>query len=122
MTKIVNTELRDDKAGFRQNRSCSDQIATLHMITEHRVEYITFFDSLDRETLWKLLRHYGILEKVTNLIKKTYENMTCRVIHEGQLTEPLKIRQEYDKAVPFALSFPASCRLDNENNNSRYKN
>src|ERR1700729_3004511 len=50
------------------------------------------FDSLDRETLWKLLRQYGTPEKITNLIKKMYENMSCKIIHEGQLTEPFEIK------------------------------
>jgi hypothetical protein len=60
--KIVDTKLRDEQAGFRQNRSCTDQIATLRIIAEQSIEwnsplYITFvdyakaFDSLDRETL-----------------------------------------------------------------------
>jgi hypothetical protein len=101
--KIVDNKLRDEQVGFRQNRSCTDQIATLRITAEQSIEwnsplYITFldyekaFDSLDRETLCKLLRQYGVPEKVTNLIKKTYENMTCRLIHEGQFTEPFKVK------------------------------
>jgi hypothetical protein len=30
----VDNKLQDNHAGFRQNRSCSDQIATLHIILE----------------------------------------------------------------------------------------
>ena len=56
------------------------------------MDYEKAFDSLDRETLWKLLRHYGIPEKITNLIRKMYENMSGRIIHEGHLTEPFEIK------------------------------
>lgn len=103
LKKVTKTKIRDEQAGFRQNISCTDQTATLRIVVEQSIEwnsplYINFvdyekaFDSLDRETLWKLLRHYGIPEKITNLIKKMYENMASRVIHEGQLTEPFEVK------------------------------
>ena len=103
LKKVTDAKLREEQAGFRKNRSCIDQKATLRIIVEQCIEwnsplYINFvdyekaFDSLDRETLWKLLRHYGIPEKITNLIRKMYENMSSRIIHEGQLTESFEIK------------------------------
>ncbi|XP_028649227.2 LOW QUALITY PROTEIN: uncharacterized protein LOC114645554 [Erpetoichthys calabaricus] len=104
MKDIVDPQLRDEQAGFRQNRSCTDQIATLHIIVEQSLEwntpvlYINFvdyekaFDSVDRGTLWKLLQHYGIPAKVVNLIKSSYEGITCRVIHGGQLTNSFQVK------------------------------
>jgi hypothetical protein len=85
------------------DRFCTDQIATLRIIADQSIEwnsplYITFvynqkaFYSLDRETLWKLLRYYGVPEKIKKIIKKTYENISCTVIHEGQLAEPFKVK------------------------------
>ena len=67
----VNSQLRDQQAGFRKYRSCTDQIANLRIIVEQSLEwnsslYINFvdyektFNSVDRKTLWKLLWHYGI--------------------------------------------------------------
>ena len=58
MKKAVDQKLQDNKAGFRQNRSCADQIATLRVIIEQFLEFnsslhtvfIDFqkaFDSLD---------------------------------------------------------------------------
>ena len=101
--EAVDPKLRDQQAGFRRNRSCADQIATLRIIVEQTNEwnsplYINFidyekaFDSVDRETLWKLLRHYGIPEKITNLIKCIYKDMNCKVNHAGQLSESFEVK------------------------------
>ena len=90
----VDAKLRDHQAGFRKDRSCTDQTATLQIIVEQSMEwdsflYINFvdyekaFDSLDRDTLWKLLQHYRIPDKCISLIRNSYEDMPCRVVHEG---------------------------------------
>nr|KAG5705129.1 hypothetical protein BaRGS_030846 [Batillaria attramentaria] len=103
MKGAVDPLLRDQQAGFRQNRSCVDQIATLRIIVEQSLEwnsplYVNFvdyekaFDSVDRETLWKLLRHYGVPAKLVNLIKNSYDGMTCRIIHGGQLTDSFHVK------------------------------
>ena len=102
MKDKVDMQLRDQQAGFRQNRSCTDQIATLRIIVEQSIEwnsslYINFidyekaFDSLDRQTLWKLLRHYGVPGKLVRIIQSSYEEMTCRVVHEGRLTDSFTV-------------------------------
>ena len=68
MKDVVNPILRDEQAGFRKGRSCTDQIATLRIILEQTLEwnssiYVNFidfekaFDSVVRNTLWKLIRH-----------------------------------------------------------------
>ena len=99
----VDAKLRDHQAGFRKDRSCTDQIAKLRIIVEQSMEwdsslYINFvdyekaFDSLDRDTLWKLLQHYGIPEKCIYLIRSSYEDMACRVIHAGQLTDSFMVK------------------------------
>ena len=103
MKEAVDPKLRDQQAGFRQNRSCADQIASLRIIVEQSLEwnsplYVNFidyekaFDSVDRETLWKLMRHYGIPEKFVSLIRHTYEGMTCKVAHASQLSGSFEVR------------------------------
>ncbi|CAH8665722.1 unnamed protein product, partial [Schistosoma curassoni] len=103
MKDAVDTQLRHQQAGFRKNRSCTDQIATLRIIVEQSVEwnsslYINFidyekaFDSVDRRTLWKLLRHYGIPEKIVNIIQNSYDGLQCKVVHGGQLTDAFQVR------------------------------
>ena len=99
----MDETLRDNQAGFRSNRSCSDQIATLRIIVEQSLEwnsslYVNFvdyrkaFDSIHRDTLWQLLRHYGIPPNLTLLIKKSYDDMTCQVVHQGKLTEKFRVK------------------------------
>ena len=99
----VDAKLRDHQAGFRKDRSCTDQIATLRIIVEQSMEwdsslYINFvdyekeFDSLDRDTLRKLLQHYGIPNKLISLIRNSYEDMACRVIHARQLTDSFMVK------------------------------
>ncbi|VDP27475.1 unnamed protein product [Schistosoma margrebowiei] len=91
MKDCVDAQLRDQQAGFRKDRSCTDQIAALRIIVEQSIEwnsslYINFidyekaFDSVDRTILWKLLRHYGVPQK-----NRTW--MTAAVglnIHKGR--------------------------------------
>ena len=99
----VDAKLRDHQAGFRKDRSCIDQITTLRIIVEqsmewdsslyiNSVDYEKAFDSLDRDTLWKLLQHYGIPNKLISLIRNSYEDMACRVIHAGQLTDSFMVK------------------------------
>ena len=60
MKTAADSQLRDNQAGFKQDRSCVDHIATLRMIIEQFLEwnsslYVTFIDyektidSVDRE-------------------------------------------------------------------------
>lgn len=71
LQKAVDGKLRENQAGFRSNRSCAGQIATLRIIIEPSIEWnsavyvnlIDFekvFNSVDWDMLWKLLAHYGI--------------------------------------------------------------
>eukprot|EP00105_Crassostrea_gigas_P045654 XP_019929802.1 PREDICTED: uncharacterized protein LOC109620909 [Crassostrea gigas] len=79
MSKAVDPKLCDQQAGFRSNRSCANQIASLRFKLKQSLEwkssfYVNFidyektFDSVDIETLCKILRHYGVPEKVVSLI------------------------------------------------------
>ena len=91
------------QAGFRKDRSCPDQIAALRIIVEQSLEwksslYINFidfekaFDSVDRDSLWKIMRHYGIPNKYVSVIKETYQGMTCRILHGGDMSESFNVQ------------------------------
>ena len=103
MKEAVDPKLQDQQTGFRRNRSCADQIASLHIIVEQSLEwnsplYINFidyekaFDSVDRETMRKLLRHCGVPMKIISLTRCTFQDMTCRIAHAGQLSESFEVK------------------------------
>ncbi|VDP76627.1 unnamed protein product [Schistosoma mattheei] len=84
MKDCIDAQLRDQQARFRKDRSCADQIATLRIIVEQLIEwnsslYINFidyekaFDGVDITTLWKLLRHYSVPQKIVNIIQSSYD-------------------------------------------------
>jgi len=94
MRQEVDKKLRHEQAGFRQHRSCADQIATLRIIIEQLLEwnsslYMNFidfekaFDSIDREVLWQVMKHYGIPDKLVRITQNMYQGATCRVVHCG---------------------------------------
>ena len=99
----LDEKLREDQVGFRAGRSCTEQIATLRIIIEQSIEwqsslYINFidfekaFDSISRDVLWRLLRHYGLPDKIVTIIRVLYEGFSAQVVHNGQKTQPLDMR------------------------------
>ena len=90
INQAVDNQLRKEQAGFRKDKSCIDHIFTLRNIIEQCTEwnrqlYINFvdfekaFDSIHRESLWKILRTYGIPTKIIQVIQAFYKNFTCNV-------------------------------------------
>ncbi|VDP33925.1 unnamed protein product [Schistosoma mattheei] len=103
MKDSVDTELRDQQTGFREDRSCTDQIVTLQISVEQSFEwnsslYINFidyekaFDSVNRTTLWKLLRYYGLPQKIVNIIRNSYDGLNCKIVHGGQVTDSFEVK------------------------------
>ncbi|VDP74975.1 unnamed protein product [Schistosoma curassoni] len=99
----VDTQLRDQQAGFRKDRSCTDQIATLRIIVEQSVEwnsllytklidYEKAFNSVDRRTLWKRLRLCGVPEKIVSIVTNSCDGLQCEQVHGGQLTDAFQVR------------------------------
>ena len=83
----MDPELRDEQAGFSKDRSCTDQISTLRIILEQfaewnysiyisTIDYEKAFDSVDRETIWKLLRHSEVLLEMVNIKRAPIKALT----------------------------------------------
>ena len=75
----------------------------MRIIVEQSLEwksslYITFidfekaFDSVDRDSLWKIMRHNGIPNKYVSVIKETYQGMTCRILHGDDMSESFNVQ------------------------------
>ena len=101
----ADSKLHDNQADIRQDRSCTDHITTLHIVIEQSlgwssspyvnfIDYDKAFDSVDRETHWKLLGQYGIPKKIISLIQCRYQGMFFRAVLEGQLQITLRSRLE----------------------------
>ena len=100
---MIDTKLREEQTGFRKGRGCTDQIFTLRNIIEQSIEwnmplFINFidfkkaFDSVHRNTLWKLMGSYGIPNKIINLVKCFYNNFKCSVILGNTISENFIIK------------------------------
>ena len=90
----VASRLREEQAGFRRGRSCSEQIFTLRTIIAQSLEHQTpliinfidfknafhsIFDSIHRESLWKILKRYGVPDKFINIFKTLYLNLSVTI-------------------------------------------
>ena len=130
LSKTMDGQIRNEQAGFRPGRSCSDQIFVLRQILEQSKEwntplYVNFldlekaFDSIHRESLWKILRHYGIPKKLVDIIKMLYTDFSSQVICNTELTDPFIIStaRGETRLYTFTFSFCIRNRLDNERNN-----
>ena len=94
----VDEQLRENQAGFRKGRSCIDQCFALRQLVEKCLEFklplklnfVDFkaaFDSVHRDSLWKILAAYGIPTKIINIITNTYQGAKCCVRIDGETSE-----------------------------------
>ena len=99
----TDKKLRKEQAGFRKGRGTTEQIFILRNIIEQVNEwqstlYINFidfekaFDSIHRDSLWIIMKKYGIPEKIINIIKALYQDFECAVLDNGETTEWFKIK------------------------------
>ena len=98
----LDSHLREEQHGFRPGRSCSDLIFILRLMVEESREwnkklYLLFidfekaFDSVDRDTSWKILKYYGVPDKLVKIIIAIYEDSECCVRTENGDTRFFKI-------------------------------
>ena len=96
--KAVDTNLRQEQAGFRPGRSCNDQIFTLRQIIEKAtawrkpvmINFINFmkaFDCIHRLSLWSILQQYGIPEGIVTIVQNLYKGSKSNVKTNGMSGE-----------------------------------
>ena len=92
--------LRENQCGFRQKRSCIDQIYSLRTIIHNCLEFniplfINFvdfkaaFDSIRRDFIWCpcSMRHYGLPEKYVRIFQSFFGGTMSAVRVNGELTD-----------------------------------
>ena len=103
ISTALDPMLRKEQAVFGNGRSCGEHIFTLRHILEQCQEwktpcYVNFidfekaFDGIHRESLWCILRHYGIPCKIVTILKMLYEGFKSKVICGQNLTEEFDIK------------------------------
>ena len=100
---VVDGILRDEQAGFRKGRGCSDQIFIVRHLMQQAnemkvplslcfVDFEKAFDSISRRTMGKIMRHYGIPEEFVRVILNMHEGTSCKVMVDGCLTDPFEVK------------------------------
>ena len=103
LAKEVDKHMRDEQAGFRAGRGTTEQIFILRNILEQAIEwnsnlytcFIDFekaFNSVHRDTLWNIMKHYGIPDKYIRLVQCLYDDSECAVITGSGTSEWFKIK------------------------------
>ena len=98
---VLDTLLRNNKNGFRQKRTAVGQILTIRRILEgikdnNLPDIFTFidfkkaFNSIPRGNMAKVLRSYGIINKLVDAINGSYTNTRAKVY------SPYGVSEEFD--------------------------
>ena len=93
---------RKNQAGFKAKRGCRDQIFAIRQIVEQRYEFdrqtvlvfIDFkaaFDSVNRETIWRILESHGLPPKLIQVLRAMYTETFSTVSVYNSLSKPFAI-------------------------------
>ena len=103
ISAVYESNLREEQAGFRQGRGCSDQIFALRQVFERRlrhgkefgclfVDFSAAFDSVHRESLWAAMSALGIPAKIIGILKSLYKKSQSWVRVYGELSRSFEIK------------------------------
>ncbi|VDP27249.1 unnamed protein product [Schistosoma curassoni] len=92
MRGSVDAQLRDRQVGLQQSIEWNSSLYI------NFIDYEKALDSVNRTTLWNLVRHYGVPQKIVNIIWNSYDGLNCKIVHGGLLTksfeEKTSVRQD----------------------------
>jgi exonuclease III len=99
---LLDKQLMEEQAGFRTNRSTIDQIFILKMVMEKSRNYnkplfMCFidiqkaYDSVNRDLLWQICKHYGLTSKIVRMLQLLYKNTRAQVKINGDLSDSFNI-------------------------------
>ena len=90
MEVVLDSVLREEQAGFRKGRGCTDQIFVVRHLMQQAnemkprlslcfVDFQKAFDSVSREMLGKVLRNYGVPDWIVKLVEELHCGTFCRL-------------------------------------------
>jgi len=93
--------VRPEQSGFRRGRSYIEQIHTLRRLIEGfykkqlpLVSTFVDFNSVDKNKMSQILRHYGIPPKITSAIMILYSNSRSRIIRiNGKTSKAFEVTE-----------------------------
>lgn len=99
----LDPEIGEYQCGFRKHRSCIEQIFNLKSVITYLkkrakefviifVDFAKAYDSIDRETLYKILNELGLDNKTRRLINQTLRNTQSKVKFRGEISKPFNIK------------------------------
>ena len=99
----LEEKIGEYQAGFRPNRSCPEQILNLKLILRHQkiynknivctfVDFKKAYDSIDRESLFQILKEQGLDLKTLALIRETLTDTKSKVKFMGEISQPFQIK------------------------------
>ena len=94
---VIDPELRGNQSGFRPGRSTTTQILALRKIIEGVkrknlpaimtfIDFSKAFDSIGHDTMFKILKAYGIPPHILGAIKSTYNALQLFLLLETPIT------------------------------------
>nr|VZI41275.1 unnamed protein product [Spirometra erinaceieuropaei] len=101
---VRDSGTRPNQAEFRAGRRCADQVFTLRPTLKFRhnyqqptafrfVDFVAAFDSVHRESLWRIMTLDGVPAIIIAMIKAYYFSTTARVLVRNNLSQPFGIRR-----------------------------
>lgn len=108
--------LPESQCAFRSNRSTVDMMFTAKLLQQSCREkeialYLAFlditkaYDSVDRETMWKILEIIGFPTKILSIFKLLYGEASCKIRWNGKFSQAFTLTQGLKQGCPAACLF-----------------
>jgi sorting nexin-29 len=115
LSEIVQSKLSDVQSGFRPNRSTLDNIFIVHQTFEkcyeynidvHNifVDYIQFFDSINRNKVIDSLNQHNIPSKLKKLIAVTLTGTNAIVKINNEFTQKFNVQTRVKQGDPLSAT------------------
>ena len=74
------------------------------------IDFKKAFDSVHRESMWIIMRKYGIPDKIIRMVKIFYEDFECAVEDHGKICSSFSIKTGVKQVCNIARFFIFDCR------------